>query len=219
MILECMSDIHSLSALVHASPTCHAAYRANREKIFTTVTLRTLWARGIKVLPPCTTAQTFGNNVDFADQAMKSAFSAVFNEVETPVKAQIVIRSSIGPSCLAGIAANSNPFSYLAIFEALSQVSGGKPIKLSLEHCLRLLRLYDNIVIDQYGSENPKYMLCYQTWGSRGVRECDYSEGLGVYHSLVFLHNDSISVAGTFDLNGMSIRSLLLSPVRGYLTL
>ncbi len=51
-ILQFLSDFSALSNLVHASPAYHDVYIANREAIWTTITLRELRTRGIDILKP-----------------------------------------------------------------------------------------------------------------------------------------------------------------------
>lgn len=51
-ILQNLSDFSVLSNLVHASPAYHDVYVANREAIWTTITLRELRTRGIDILKP-----------------------------------------------------------------------------------------------------------------------------------------------------------------------
>lgn len=51
-ILQFLSDFSALSDLVHASPAYHDVYVANREAIWTTITLRELRTRGIDILKP-----------------------------------------------------------------------------------------------------------------------------------------------------------------------
>lgn len=51
-ILILLSDFSALSNLVHASPAYHDVYVANREAIWTTITLRELRTRGINILKP-----------------------------------------------------------------------------------------------------------------------------------------------------------------------
>lgn len=51
-ILQILSNFSGLSNLVHASPAYHDVYVANREAIWTTITLRELRTRGIDILKP-----------------------------------------------------------------------------------------------------------------------------------------------------------------------
>jgi len=51
-ILQFLSDFSALFNLVHASPAYHDVYVANREAIWTTITLRELRTRGIDILKP-----------------------------------------------------------------------------------------------------------------------------------------------------------------------
>lgn len=51
-ILQILPDFTALSNLVHASPAYHDVYVANREAIWTTITLRELRTRGIDILKP-----------------------------------------------------------------------------------------------------------------------------------------------------------------------
>ena len=51
-VLQILSDFDALYSLVHASPAYHDVYVANREAIWTTITLRELRTRGINILKP-----------------------------------------------------------------------------------------------------------------------------------------------------------------------
>lgn len=51
-ILQTLSDFSALCNLVHASPAYHDVYVANREAVWTTITLRELRTRGIDILKP-----------------------------------------------------------------------------------------------------------------------------------------------------------------------
>ena len=96
-IFDYVNDIPTLAALVHASPSFHKVYAANRAEIFTAVTLRSLEARNILFKEPtsfvdvCFKARN-GSKLPLPEEAesLRTIFKKFNLQIESQSKGRMV---------------------------------------------------------------------------------------------------------------------------------
>ena len=150
IILRQMPDIASLSALVHASPNYHASYLGNREAVFTIVTLRSLQSQGVKILPACSAAKVYLREGQWARKGeLKMAFQCLYRQIEKSVSPELLTDPVF--KCWRGWEINSQ-YTSTGRYEPPSPVTGNESIKLSIEHCLVLLKVRHMVPLWRKGS-------------------------------------------------------------------
>ena len=175
-----MPDTASLSALVHASPTYHASYLQTRSAVFTTVTLRSLQSRGVKILPACSAATVFLREGELGGiEELRGAFQCLYSQMEKCVPPKILTmpfyrkwgRKKIQPR-----------YASSGCYEPPSPVTGDEGIKLSVEQCLVLLKVQH--MVPRWRIDREGHRRIYCCWAHD--IEKSPSRGEGKRHEMVF---------------------------------
>ena len=154
-----MPDIASLSALVHASPNYHASYLGNREAVFTIVTLRSLQSQDVKILPACSAAKVYLHEGQWARKGkLKMAFQCLYRQIEKPGPPELltppVFKKWRGWEIYSQYTSTGR-------YEPPSPVTGNEGIKLSIEHCLVLLKVRHMVPLWRKGGEHGGIYHCW----------------------------------------------------------
>lgn len=99
MVFHYLSDTATLSALVHASPAHHAAYVANREKIFTHFTIKKLEIGHADILKPASFIEVNTPDNEARRLYVKSAIPAYHQAVQEHKEPRLTVEQ-----CLALLA-------------------------------------------------------------------------------------------------------------------
>jgi len=135
-LLHQLPDVATLSALIHASPTYHELYAALHEEIFTSITLKELSARDIKLLPPSPFVEIRVYGPWKPREDLWHAIQSLYHQASpTPITADRVASGrSHATHCTFG---QQNPSEC------------GRPpqriLKLTIEHCLALRTIEDMV--------------------------------------------------------------------------
>jgi hypothetical protein len=135
-LLDQIPDVATLSALIHASPTYHELYAALREEILTSITLKELFAREIKLLPPSPFVEIRVYGLSKPREDLWHAIQSLYHQASpTPITAdQVASGRTHATHCAFG---QQNPS------------NGGLPgqgiLKLTIEHCLALRTIEDKV--------------------------------------------------------------------------
>ncbi len=75
MVLQSMSDVASLSSLIHASPSYHAVYRAMRNEVVTMVTLQEPESHDLHIQEPMSFVEICVHGGQYPDRYLRSAIA------------------------------------------------------------------------------------------------------------------------------------------------
>lgn len=196
-LLHQLPDVATLSALTHASPIYHELYAALRKEILTSTTLKELFARDIKLLPPSPFVEVRVYGPWKPREDLWYAIQSLYHQASpTPTT--------------AGPVASGRTHAAHCTFGQQNPSDCGRPpqriLKLTIEHCLAL-RTIEDMVSWRPVVENGQEF--YR-------KDRDKKKGRPrIYHGFVF---QALAEHPKFEFWSYSRDSLVLWPAKHNLT-